>query len=216
MMRRKIRLGALLAVSVLMLALLIGGLYGVFTDEETSQGNVFVAGYLNLVAVTDGQATGCSYDVTPGGDAVDGYVVFGAGATPEPIVPGDSGYIEWSMTNESYVDGNLTIVMDLLDGDDVDLQEAEQAYALNDNGGNGDLDENIEVQLVGESGTIFDWQSLADLQTDLSTWTGEAMDGDNGLDAHVFTLNWRVPGTATSIIQSDEAYVGFTFTLTQV
>ncbi len=48
MMKRKLRLGALLTVSVLMLALLIGGLYGYFEDTETSTGNTFTAGTLDL------------------------------------------------------------------------------------------------------------------------------------------------------------------------
>ena len=66
-MKRKIRLSALVAVMVLMLALLIGGLYGYFDDTETSTGNVFTAGTLNLVAVTDGDAT-CNFTPTAGGD----------------------------------------------------------------------------------------------------------------------------------------------------
>ena len=47
--RRKIRLSALIAIAVLMLALLIGGLYGYFDDTETSRVNSFTAGTLNLL-----------------------------------------------------------------------------------------------------------------------------------------------------------------------
>ena len=119
-MKRKIRLSALLAVAVLMLALLIGGLYGYFDDTETSIGNVFTAGTLNLVSVIDG--VGYS-TLTEMGDGVNDNITFGM------VAPGDNGTITWTLTNVGNVDGNLTFQNVTVTEAENGINEPEQSLA---------------------------------------------------------------------------------------
>ena len=98
MTKRKIRLSALIVVAVLMLALLIGGLYGTFDDTETSIGNVFTAGTLNLVSVISGSGFTDNVVVNEQGDGINDNVTFGM------VMPGDNGTITWTLTNDGTVE----------------------------------------------------------------------------------------------------------------
>ena len=102
-MGRKIRLTALVGISVLMLALLIGGLYGYFNDTETSNGNWFTAGTLNLVSVISGNEAHGHVTVNEQADGLNDNVTFGR------VAPGDSGSITWTLTNQGTVDGLLSL-----------------------------------------------------------------------------------------------------------
>jgi predicted ribosomally synthesized peptide with SipW-like signal peptide len=208
-MKRKIRLSALIAVMVLMLALLIGGLYGYFGDTEDSTGNTFTAGTLNLVAVTDGDAT-CNFTPTAGGDGVNGFVVF------QNIAPGDSGYIEWTLTNVGNVDGTLTIAA-LVGGNENGENEPELANiaGLHDVDGDGDLDDAMHVELSLGAGSLYSGD-LDGLAAFLATYPAESMVGDLGATALVYTLQWDVDGpTVGNEIQSDDATLNVTFNLAQ-
>lgn len=105
MMKRKIRLGALLAVSVMMLALLIGGLYGAFDDTETSIENTFSAGSLNLVTAINGAnaVDNTTTVITDRGDGLNDNVTFGV------VKPLDTGYIIWTLSNTGTIDGTLSV-----------------------------------------------------------------------------------------------------------
>ncbi len=59
---------------VLMLALLIGGLYGTFADTEESTGNVFTAGTLNLLSEIDGVDYS---DIQQTADGINDNITFG-------------------------------------------------------------------------------------------------------------------------------------------
>ncbi len=210
-MKRKIRLSALVAVMVLMLALLIGGLYGYFDDTEESTGNTFTAGTLNLVAVTDGDAT-CSFTATPGGDGANGFVVF------ENIAPGDSGFIEWTLTNVGNVDGVLTMAA-AVGGNENGENEPELANiaGLHDVDGDGDLDDALSVELFLGATSIYsgDLDGLAAFLAGPPAYD-ENMAGDLGVTPLVYTLNWSVDGpTVGNEIQSDDATLDMTFTLDQ-
>ncbi|MDM7999359.1 MAG: TasA family protein, partial [Dehalococcoidia bacterium] len=87
-MTRKIRLSALITVLVLMLALLIGGLYGYFNDTETGAPSVFTAGTLDLMTWVDGtNPTGADMSITQSDNAtgIVGHVDF------SNVAPGDNG-----------------------------------------------------------------------------------------------------------------------------
>ncbi|MFA5761408.1 MAG: TasA family protein, partial [Dehalococcoidales bacterium] len=96
-----------LAISALLLIGLVGGgTWAYFSDTETSNDNTWTAGTLNLVNVIDGTAVGTDVVVTEQADGLNDKVVFG-GVTP--IVPGNSGTIKWTLTNEGNTAGFLTL-----------------------------------------------------------------------------------------------------------
>ena len=164
-MKRKIRLSALLVIAVLMLALMIGGLYGYFDDTENSTGNVFTAGTLNLVPSTSGTGPVGKYTATAGGDGINGNVVF------NKVAPGDNGTITWTLSNTGNVDGTLSMVSAVTFGEGV-ITEPEAAVPGNNGGGNGDLDQYVGVKLqrngnyiLGDAGN---WGAFANLQATLN------------------------------------------------
>jgi len=219
-MRRKARLLTLMVLGVLMLALLIGGLYGYFDDTETSTGNVFTAGTLNLVPSTNGTGPAGKYTVTAGGDGVNGNVVF------DTIAPGESGSITWTLNNAGNLDGDLTMASTVAFAENgsnepetaagAGLLDAYMGVRLTRDGSyilgsatnyvpfsglEAVLD--AEDQALAASGTItyvLEWQIAADVM-------GAGVDGEFGTADDVAVND--------NIIQSDQATIDITFTLTQ-
>lgn len=198
----------LMVLGVLMLALLIGGLYGYFDDTETSTGNVFTAGTLNLVPSTNGTGPVGKYTVTAGGDGINGNVVF------DRIAPGDNGTITWTLTNTGNIDGTLSMVSAVTFGEGV-ITEPESMVPGNNGGGNGDLDQYVGVKLqrdgtyiLGDAGT---WGSFANLQATLNAESQSLVAG--GTITYVFT--WNIDSSVGNIIQGDTANIDITFALAQ-
>jgi predicted ribosomally synthesized peptide with SipW-like signal peptide len=215
-----------LMIIALISALIGGGIYAVFSDVETSTGNTFTAGTLNLVPTTSGTGPAGKYTVTAGGDGVNGKVVF------DRLAPGDSGSATWTLQNSGNLDGTLTIASTLTFAEN-GSNEPESAVGSNNGGGNGDMDEyvgvrlqrngsyilgdasnyvpfsglaaivNAESQSLVASGTltyILEWQIASDVK-------GAGADGKFGTVDDVQVDD--------NIIQSDNATLDITFTLTQ-
>lgn len=213
-MKRKIRLSALLAVSVLMLALLIGGLYGYFDDIETSTGNVFTAGTLNLVEYTTGSAS-CSFDLLPDPDdpALNGYVQF------LNMAPGDTGSITWTLTNAGSVDGTLffeNVTLTELENSCIDPENAVDATpAVGELAISVDvvLDKYVDGVLAGNvfTGTL---SGLAAASLPLDS---NVLNPGAGPNYEVYyVLNWSIDwDDVGNEIQSDSATLNVTFYLEQ-
>ena len=208
-MKRKVRLSALLAVAVLMLALLIGGLYGVFDDTETSTGNVFTAGTLNLVSVINGTEISDNVTVNEQGDGLNDNVTFGM------VAPGDNGTITWTLTNQGTVDGDLTFDNVTVVFVENGSNEPEGLVSGNNGGGNGDLDEYMTCRLSHDGSFVTDgggsnYVPFSALAAALNSQAGMALDAG---DTTVYLLEWRIDSSVGNIIQSDQATINITFTL---
>lgn len=221
---RKILISAM--VIGLVCALIGAGVYAVFSDTETSTGNTFTAGTLNLVPSTSGTGPGGKYTVTEGGDGVNGKVVF------IKLAPGDSGSITWTLQNDGNLDGTLTMPSTAT-FDENGSNEPESAVAGNNGGSNGDLDEYMGVRLKRDGNYILGdashyvpfsgLEAVLDAQSRSLTASGTL----------TYVLEWEIAsnvkgagtdgefGTADdteiddNIIQSDKATIDITFTLTQ-
>lgn len=204
-MRRKVRLSALTAVLVLMLALLIGGLYGTFEDEETSIGNVFTAGTLNLVSVISGSGFTDNIVVNEQEDGINDNVTFGM------VMPGDNGTITWTLTNDGSVDGTLALVSTVTGSENG--QNEPEALVDPTATGSGELIVLILCTLYVDgsdvSGGEISLEAMeAFLNDSLAMAAGQTI---------VYRLDWRIADGATgNEIQSDTAEINITFTLTQV
>jgi spore coat-associated protein N len=205
-MRRKIRLTALVAISVLMLALLIGGLYGTFDDTETSIGNVFTAGTLNLVSVISGSGFTDNVMVNEQGDGINDNVTFGM------VMPGDNGTITWTLTNDGTVDGSLTLVSTVV-GSENGLNEPEIASGDTIGDGTGELDDLILCTLYLDGSDVSGGEiTLAAMQAFLNDTVLL-----NAGQTVVYRLDWRIDNVSTgNELQSDTAQIDINFTLTQV
>jgi len=215
-------------MTIALVCLLIGaGTFAFFSDPENSTGNTFTAGTLNLVPSTSGTGPVGKYTVTTGGDGINGNVVF------DRLARGNSGSITWTLQNNGDLDGTLTIASTATFAEN-GSNEPETAVAGNNGGANGDLDQymgvrakrngtyflgdasnyvpfsglaaalNAESQSLVASGTltyVLELQIANDIQ-------GAGADGKFGTGDDVQVDD--------NIIQSDQATVDITFTLTEV
>ncbi len=220
MMRRKLRLGALLAISVLMLALLIGGLYGYFEDTESSTGNRFTAGTLDLQAAVAGTTTGPDMDVIAADppNSAAGHVEFG-NVLPG-IAPGDGGTITWTLTNIGNVDGNASWSVDALGVANLEntIQEPEDEYGdVTDPEGELGAVMSVDLEVSVDGGAYA--SEYSGTLDGLAGQTGGLSSLNPGAHTVVYRLTWSVPDSTPDVdnlIMSDIATLDIVFSLTQV
>lgn len=215
--------------ALLVIGIVSGGTFAYFSDTETSTGNTFTAGTLNLVSTVSGTAPAdaTKYTLTAGGDGLNGNVVL------VRVAPNDSGTIVWTLNNTGNMAGTLTTTgttVTFTDGVAANEQEAAVSVPhANDGGSNGDLDEFVGVNLqrggdyiLGAAGTYVPFSGL---QAVLAA-ESQSIAASGSL---VYTLSWSVAsdivglGGSTAlgaavddnIIQGDTAQIDITFTLTQ-
>jgi predicted ribosomally synthesized peptide with SipW-like signal peptide len=192
-------------------AIAIGGTMAYFSDTATSTGNTWTAGTLVLSEVTTGSALNNSYVVTPTG-GINGSVQFGVSA--DPVKPGSSGTITWTLNNTGNVPGTMTLASTAT-FDQGGTANAPEAAA--ETGGAKGLDTGIKVwvtaggfDILGTTGAYVDMLGLEaalDLQVNHAITIGIPL---------VYVLNWQVPITVGNEIQGDTANLDITFTLNQI
>ena len=206
-------------ISLMAIALVIGlvgvGVVASFSDEETSTGNTFTAGTLDLTAV---------------------------GGSPMPFAvanmkPGDSGSGTVTLTNAGTIGAaELDIAVSMIVNDDVDTAEPENDQGTNT--GNGDLGGQLLMVMwldVDQSGTFDDGdiELLSDgtaaaynaqTNSDLSYVAANNYSGDNW-DAVLaamaqgaeddFVISYKLPADTDNSIMTDKITFDVTFTLEQ-
>ncbi len=194
-------------IIALISALIGGGIYAVFSDVETSTGNTFTAGTLNLVNVISGTAVNSSIAVTEQGDGLNDNVVFSL------IKPGSSGTITWTLQNNGTLDGTLTMAATTSFGEGAAPNEPELAADPTNLVG---LDTNLMVlvtrdgvDVYGAAGAYLPISGLAAALNAQSPTIGAGL-------SVVYVLNWQIPAaTVGNEIQGDTATLDINFTLTQ-
>ena len=220
-------LGLILAIilALCLLAGIVGGTYAYFSDTETSTDNHMTAGTLDLLSLVSGSYSGDSslYSVAGGGNGINGYVAF------DRILPGQTGTIEWVISNTGNTPGTFSI-SSTLTFDENGSNEPEAAIPSNNTGGNGDLDEYVKVTLQRGVGTD---QTSAEAALTYILGTAEtpvAMGGleaaldaqsltlgaSGGNDTIIYVLTWSLPDhELINVVQSDTAEIDITFSLVQ-
>ncbi len=219
-----------LAIAALLVLGIAGvGTFAFFSDTETSTGNTFTAGTLNLVATTNGTSSTPHIVVTAGGDGLNGNVVF------SKIKPGDFGTMTWTFTNDGDMSGNLTMTATVAFNDNDGSQKNPETKAIVANGGvNLGLGDLVGARLRYATSTYVlgnatNYVPFSGLQAALLA-QNQAIAGGISL---VYTLEYAVSsdvkragvdatfGTGDdvdvndNIIQGDSAAVDITFALTQ-
>jgi len=230
-----------LAIAMLVtFGMAVTGAWAYFSDVETSTGNLLSAGTLDLFSQVGGSGTPGKYTVTPGGNGINGNVVF------SNMLPGESGSITWVLINLGSLPGTLSLYST------VSFSENGTGYPEawvtgNNGGGNGDLDECVGVRLLRGIGTdrvsaeanftyvLGDagyYVPFAGLKAALDAQS-ISLAPDGGNDTVVYKLEWLIAtdvkkagadgifGTSDdedvneNIIQSDTAQIDINFTLSQ-
>ncbi|HEX9896687.1 MAG TPA: TasA family protein [Dehalococcoidales bacterium] len=198
-----------LMIIALVSALIGGGIYAVFSDVESSTGNTFTAGTLNLVNVISGTAVNSSIAVTEQADGLNDKVEFGL---TNPIRPGSSGTITWTLSNTGNLPGTLTMAAITSFGEGAAANEPELAADPTNLVG---LDTNLMVwvtrdgaDVYGATGAYAPMSGLAGALNAQSPTIGAG-------GSVVYVLNWQIPLATGNAIQGDTATLDINFTLTQ-
>ena len=218
------RIAWLTVAALLLLALTATGTRAFFRDTRTSGGNSIAAGTLDLVPAVAGVYSGlpANYTVTAGGDSINGNVVFSR------VAPGQSGSIQWTLTNRGSLPGTLTLPSIITFSENGSV-EPESLFAANNGGGNGDLDQYFLVTLQKGIGTneasallALDWingstpWAISGLGAVLNAQS-TIMAARGGNDTVVYLLSWSLSADDPNIniVQGDSALVDITFSLSQ-
>jgi len=216
-MSKKI-LFSLMAI-ILAVGLVGAGAFAYFSDTETSTGNTFTAGTLDLLVTTSGACSDVGkITVNEQGDGLNDSVVFAN------LAPGDSGSITWTITNTGTLPGMVMIHRTL--SNDVDGVDTEPELLVDlTPGAAGELDNNMwlisTVTIDGVSTFVYEgnpwyanWMSLE------ATYGPEQFDNLPKLlpanSVLVVTYNWSIPTTVDDVIQGDTFTLNLEMTLDQV
>jgi len=215
----------------LVAALIGGGIYAAFSDVETSTGNTFTAGTLNLVPSTSGTGPAGKYTVTAGGDGINGNVVF------EGLATGENGEIIWTLQNLGNIDGTLTVTLTRTADNDNGINEPEDAADGNpldslDGTADGDLDDYMTAEILADLDgddvyeTTIQASAVGGLETicpaedvPVTIITADPMAAAGGEDTVKIKLTWSIAdpivGVDDNIIQGDGVQLDLNFTLNQ-
>lgn len=197
----------------MVIALVGGGTWAYFGDTETSTGNTFTAGTLNLT-------------VSDADPLVDHFSL-------SNIVPGNSGSKDWLLKNVGSIDGSLDITFtNIIDAENgINVPEAAdpgENGTVADPGTDGELAENLSllIYIDENNNNVYDagidtliYQGYVKGATNLA---GEklhnySMPADYGSDGHkAVRIEWSVDASVGNEIQSDSTGFDIEFELLQV
>jgi spore coat-associated protein N len=194
---------------------LVGGAFAYFSDTETSTGNTFTAGTLDLTVDDQDDP-----NVTP---AL-------LGLTIGPLAPGDSNYVIVNVTNNGDIDGQLSVLIGTgipwdVTGTMVQTEGANPESETGNTADPGELADYLvfDVQYDANNDDIFEdegwpnWGPGSVFPT-FASCNGETLDFGTlgaGLTRHV-KISWSLPSSVGNDIQGDIVTYDITFCLTQV
>lgn len=195
-----------LSVIAVVSAIAIGGTIAYFNDTETSTGNTFTAGILDL-KVGDDDPASWNFQVSD-------------------IKPGDSGSQEVILQNTGSLDGYLHITFANLLNDEMGCTEPEglpegiDTTCDNPGTGDGELAQNLDILIYLDENS----NNAFDLGVDTLIYQGKVkgiLQGDifNYFLAKTaskdFRIEWKLASSVGNIVQSDKTGYDINFELTQ-
>ena len=202
-----------------MMAMVATGTSAYFSNTEHSTGDLITAGTLNLVDTITGSATNASVATTDGADSINDTVNFGA---TDPIRPGSSGVVTWTLNNTGNLPGTLTIVSTATFSEGAAPNEPELAADADSSQG---LDDELLVWVTLNNGTTTSAVLGTEAEPVALSGLAEALSlqsvqmGRVTVDTNatlIYVLHWNVPAeTVGNEIQGDSATLNVAFTLTQ-
>jgi len=189
-----------LAIIGVVAAIGVGATVAYFSDTETSTGNTFTAGTLDLTINNPGQA------------------IFNVGN----LKPNDSGHGTWTLTNAGSVDGyvdihNITLANYENGCNDPETKVSDPTCGTSTD--QGELSANMDVRLCVD----VDNNGVCN-EEDTSIYTGKLSGIASDYDANIalaagatkyITMTWSIDSGVGNIIQSDSTTMGLTFELGQ-
>jgi len=177
---------------VLVIGLVGAGAFAYFSDTETSTGNSFTAGTLDLKV-----------------DNADDPIV--AKITVAYMKPGDTGSVEISVKNDGSIDGVADLHIKNLVNYENDQNEPEAAVDSTTGDEQGELGGNLLVTITYDGGTpVVAGQTLDSLNCQNLT-LGDLLKSET----KTITISWELPDATGNAVQSDSAVFNIEFSLNQ-
>lgn len=160
------------------------GTFAYFTDTETSTGNVFTAGTLDLV--------------------VNGENPVSSHFELENVQPSYNGACKVNLSNIGTCDGYLSMWIENLTDDDNGLTEPEKSVDSTGGAGEGELSPNLCIQIWDDTPAELYNGTLANFAATHGNESTQLDLGDLGAgESREFTVGYYVPSDVNNIIQSD-------------
>ena len=197
----------LTVATLLVMALVGGGTWAYFSDVETSEGNVFTAGTLNL-KVSDTDPLKEHFELTGFPPGADWYAA------------------DWTLKNDGSIDGSLDITFSNIVDADNGINEPEAADPEEDGTEDGELAEVLALVIYIDENNDDTYDALTDTLIydgfvkpslegeQLSNYAMAADYGSGGDKA--FRIEWSVDSSVGNKIQGDSAGFDIEFELLQV
>lgn len=205
------KLLGLTVAALMVMALVGGGTWAYFSDTESSAGNTFAAGTLNLKVSADDPLTE-HFSVSD-------------------LKPGQSGSNDWVLKNDGSVAGSLDITFTNITDAENGVNEPEDADAGEDGtvgspGTDGELAEKLSLTIYIDednsdgynTGDTLVYQGYVKGVTNLAgeKLANYAMSANYGSAGNkAFRIEWSVASNVTNLIQSDGAGFDIEFELLQ-
>jgi predicted ribosomally synthesized peptide with SipW-like signal peptide len=197
MRSRGVLMGSMIVVALV--SLLLGATtMAIFSDTETSEGNTFTAGTLDLELSAE----------------APNVVVLNVG----PMAPGDSGSNTWIAKNVGSIAGKLSLTVSPITNNDNGLTEPESEVDKTGGDGEGELGQYLNVVLwvdldgdgVKDVGEVLYEGALNGMARTYSNVI--TLDKDKSV---AIILEWSIDKSVGNIIQSDSASFNIEFSLEQ-
>lgn len=187
-------------IGLIMIAVVVGvmagGAFAYFSDTETSTGNTFSAGTLDLVVNDENPWAGAEFSLSN-------------------LVPGSAGYQDIELSNLGSIPGVVDFAITNLANDENDVWEPEAADG--DTGAPGELGQYLSLTITADldSDGIFE-TLVAYGSADTLSATPSSFVGGLAADGMIeVRIDWSVDYYASNIIQSDGCILDIVLNMSQ-
>lgn len=175
-------------------SLVSASVFAIFSDTETSTGNAFTAGTLDLKVAGADDPIGTKISVT----------------SPPGMKPGDTGSVSIDVTNAGTIDGVADLHVKNLVNYENGQNEPEAAVDSTTGDTEGELGAYLLVTITYDSGTVVTAATLNSLNCQ-NKILGDLPAGQT----KTITISWTLPSETGNEVQSDSVVFDIEFSLNQ-
>jgi len=205
----------ILALAIVLALGMMGGSFAYFTDVETSTGNIFAAGTLDLDCVVTAICNDMAkVTINENANGLNDNVVF------NNVGPGDSGVITWTLTNIGTMPGKLDVLyqgVNDYDGVNPDPELAIEPGATATTP--GELNDNMHLStryFLNDIQQPYTWVGYMSICTPAWTHADSFPKDLPALSVYKVEWTWWIDNTVGNIIQGDSFTLNFAMSLDQI
>jgi len=205
----------ILAMAMVLALGMIGSAFAYFTDVETSTGNIFAAGTLDLDCVVTATCNDMAkVTINENVNGLNDNVVF------NNLAPGDSGVITWTLTNIGTMPGKLDVLYQGVNDYDSVNPDPELAIEPGATATTpGELNDNMHLStryFLNDIQQPYTWVGYMSICTPVWTHADSFPKNLPALSVYKIEWTWWIDNTVGNIIQGDSFTLNFAMSLDQI